>query len=131
MGQKKFLTAIQRAEMVSLRNQKLMERSIAKKLRVSKSGVHQTIVKYEELGIYKNWKRSGRPETTNKPDNILMKRMVVRSPTRPMKKIRTELRRRCTVSLMTVSCCLSKEFKLISYKPANKPRLTLSMKFKH
>ena len=48
-----------------------------------------------------------------------------------MKKIRAELlRRECKVHHMTVSRRLSREFKLKSYKPAKKPRLTPAMKAK-
>ena len=79
------------AQIVALRRQKSTEGSIAEKLRVSKSAVHQAIVKYEGLEIYKDRKRSERPRNITKCDDILMERIVVRFPTSSMMKIRAEL----------------------------------------
>ena len=60
-----------------------------------------------------------------------MRRIVVRSPTSSIKKIRAELLRRGRrISHMTVSRRLSKEFNMKSYKPAKKTRLTAAMKAK-
>ena len=59
----------------------------------------------------------------------MMKRIVVRSPTSSMKKIRAELLHRGRqISHITVSRRLSKEFNMKSYKPAKRPRLTAAIK---
>ena len=63
-------------------------------------------------------------------DNV-MRRIVVRSPTSSLKKIRAKLLRRGRrISHMTVSRRFFKEFNLKSYKPAKKPKLTAAIKAK-
>ena len=60
-----------------------------------------------------------------------MKHNVARSPTSSCKKIRSHLLLKGTnVSLSTISCRLSKEFGLKSYKPSKKPLLISRMKKK-
>ena len=97
----------------------------------SKTAVHQAIAKYQQDGSYTDKKRTGRPRVTTARENNVMRRIVVRSPTSSMKKIRAELLRRDRrISHMTVSRRLSKEFNMKSYKPDKKPRLTTAMKAK-
>ena len=131
MGKKKSLTEVQRAQIVVLHGQNLSERQISAQMGYSKTAVHQAIAKYQQNGSYTDKKRTGRPRvTTARADNV-MRRIVVRSPTGSMKKIRAELLRRGRrISHMTVSRRLFKEFNMKSYKPAKKPRLTAAMKAK-
>ena len=97
----------------------------------SKTAVHQAIAKYQQDGFYTVKKRTGRPHVTTAREDNVMRRIVVRSPTSSMKKIRAELLRRgCRISHVTVSRRLSKKFNLKSYKPAKKSRLTAAMKAK-
>ena len=97
----------------------------------SKTAVHQAIAMYQQDDSYTDKKRTGRPRVTTAREDNVMRRIVVRSPTSSMKKIRAELLRRGRrISHMTVSRRLSKEFNLKSYKPAKKPRLTAAMKAK-
>ena len=97
----------------------------------SKTAVHQAIAKYQQDGSYTDKKRTGRPRVTTAREDNVMRRIVVRSPTSSMKKIRTELLRRGRrISHMTVSRRLSKEINLKSYKPVKKARLTAAMKTK-
>ena len=93
--------------------------------------MHQAIVKFKNSGIYSDAKRSGRPKkTTPRADNV-MKRQVMKSPTRSAKKIRAELNKASvSVSRRTVSRRLVQEFGLKSRKPAKKPKLTAAMKTK-
>ena len=92
----------------------------------SKTAAHQAIAKYQEDGSYTDRKRSRRPRVSTAREDNLMRRIVMRSPTSSMKKIKAELLRRGRkVSHMTVSRRLSKEFNLKSYKPAKKPGLLL------
>ena len=97
----------------------------------SKTAVHQAIAKYQQDGSYTDKKSTGRPRVTTAREDNVIRRIVVRSPTSSMKKIRAELLRRGRqISHMTVSRRLSKEFNMKSYKPAKKPRLTAAMKAK-
>ena len=131
MGRKKSLSEVQRAQIVTLRGQNLSERQISVQMGCSKTAVHQAIAKYQQDGSYTDKKRTGRPRVTTAREDNVMKKIVVRSPTSSMKKIRAELLRRGRpISHMTVSRRFSKEFNLKSYKPAKKPRLTATMKAK-
>ena len=131
MGKKKSPSEVQRAQIVALHGQNPSERQISTQMRCSKTAVHQAIAKYQQDGSYINKKRTGRPSVTTAREDNVMRRIVVRSPTSSMKKIRAELLRRGRrISHMTVSKRLSKEFNLKSYKPAKKPRLTAAMKAK-
>ena len=97
----------------------------------NKTAVHQAIAKYQRDGFYTDKKRTGRPRVTTSREDNVMRRIVVRSPTSSMKKIRAELLRRGRrISHMTVSRRLSKELNMKSYKPTQKPRLTAAMKAK-
>ena len=130
MGKKKSLSKVQRAHIVALHGQNLSERQISVQMGCSKTAVHQAIAKYQQDGSYTD-KRTGRPRVTTAQENNVMRRIVVRSPTSSMKKIRAELLHRGhRISHMTISRYLSKEFNLNSYKPAKKPRLTAAMKAK-
>ena len=128
MGKKKSLSKVQRAQIVALRGQNLSERQISAQMGCSKTAVHQAIAKYQQDGSYTDKKKPGRPRVTTAREDNMMMRIVVRSLTSSMKKIRAELLRRgYQISHMTVSRRLSKEFNLKSYKPAKKPRLTAAM----
>ena len=131
MGKKKSLSEVQRDQIIALHGQNLSERQISAQMGCSKTPVHQAIAKYQQDGSYTDKKRTVRPRVTTAREDNLMRRIVVRSPTSSMNKIRAELMRRgCRISHMTVSRRLSKEFNLKSYKPAKKPRLTVAMKAK-
>ena len=121
MGKKKSLSEVHRAQIVALHGQNLSERLISAQIGCSKTAVHQAIAKYQEDGSYTDRKRSGRPRVSTAREDNLMRRIVMRSPTSSMKKIKAELLRRGRkVSHMTVSRRLSKKFNLKSYKSAKK-----------
>ena len=91
MGKKRSLSEAQRAQIVILRQEGYTERAISERLAVSKTAVHQAVVKFKNCGSYSDCKRSGRPRKTTRRDNILIKRYVVKSPTCSAKKIQAEL----------------------------------------
>ena len=131
MGKKKSLSEVQRAQIIALHGQNLSERQISAQMGCSKTAVHQAIAKYQQNGSYTDKKRTGRPRVTTAQEDNVMRRIVVRSATSSMKKIRAELLRRDRrISNMTVSRRLSKEFSMKSYKPVKKPGLTAAMKAK-
>ena len=104
MGKKKSLSKVQRAQIVALHDQNLSERQISAQIGCSKTTVHQAIAKYQQDASFTDKKRTGRPRITAAREDNVMRRIVVRSPTSSMKKIRA--------------------------KPAKKPRLTAATKAK-
>ena len=131
MGKKKSLSEVQRAQIVALHGQNLSERQISAQMGYSKTAVHQAVAKYQQDGSYTDKKRTGKPRVTTAREDNVMRRIVMRSPTSSMKKIRAKLLRRdCRISHMIVFRRLSKEFNLKSCKPAKKSRLTAAMKAK-
>ena len=88
---KKSLTDVQRAQIVILHKEGVFERQIAARLNVSKTGVHQAIIKHVSEGIFCDRKRSGRPRKTSIHDDNLIRRMAVRSPTSSTKKLQAAL----------------------------------------
>ena len=119
MGKKKSLSDVQRAQIIALHGQILSELQISPQMRNSRAAMHQAIAKYQQDGSYTDKKKTGRPRIATAREDHIMKRIVIRSPTSSMKKIKTDLlRRSCPISLMFVFKHLSKEFNLKSHKPA-------------
>ena len=77
MGKKGSLSEAQRAQIVILR-QEYTERATSERLAVSKTAVHQAVVKFKNCGSYSDCKGSGRPRKTTRRDDILIKRCVVK-----------------------------------------------------
>ena len=94
MGKKKSLSEVQRAQIVALHGQNLSERQMSAQMGCTKTAVHQAIAKYQRDGFYTDKKRTERPRVTTSREDNVMRRIVVRSPTSSMKKIRAELLRR-------------------------------------
>ena len=94
MGKKKSLSEVQRAQIVALQGENLSERQISAQMGCSKTGVHEAIAKYQQDGSYTDKKRTGRLRVTTAREDNVMRRIVVRSHTISMKKIRAELLRR-------------------------------------
>jgi len=131
MGKKRSLSEAQRAQIMNLRQEGYTERAISERLAVSKTAVHQAVVKLKNCGSYSDCKRSGRPWKTTRRDDILIKRCVMKSPPCSAKKIRAELGETGSrISRRTISHHLTDEFGLKSWKPARKPRLTPAVKLK-
>ena len=131
MGKRASLTEVQRGQIVILQKQGLTERDISQKIGCSKTAVHQAIVKFKNLGTFRDLKRSGRPRKTTPRDDHVIRRIAVRSPTSSCRKIRGELLSKgVSIHISTISRRLVKEFNLKSHKPARKPRLTAAMKIK-
>ena len=115
MGKKKSLSEVQRAQIVALHGQNLSERQISAQMGCSKTAVHQAIAKYQQDDSYTDKKRTGRPRVITAREDNVMRRIVVRSPTSSMKKIRAELLRRGRrISHITVSRGLSTVFNMKS-----------------
>ena len=128
MPKNRYHTEVERAQIVTLHQHGLSQRQISKDLGISRASVQRTIKKFLLEGIYGNRKKSGRPRKTSQRDDHTMKKIVARSPTSSCKKIRSNLLENgVDISLSTVSRRLSKEFGLISRKPAKKPKLTTRM----
>lgn len=131
MGRNKSLSPTVRAQIVALKQTGFTERQLANRFGCSKTAVHQAITRYEEQQTFSDRKRAGRPRVTSLRDDMIIRRLVVKSPSSSIRKIRsTLLSHEVNVSSMTVSRRLSKDFNLKSFKPAAKPKLTPTMKKK-
>ena len=95
----------------------LSELQISAQMRYSKAAMHQGIAKFQQDRSHTKKKKTGRPRITTAREDHIMRRIVMRSPTSSMKKIKTNLLRRSRqVSGMFVFKRLSKQFNLKSYK---------------
>ena len=113
MGKKPSLSTEKRAQIVTLSNLNFSVREIAKKVKVSKTAVHNAIAKYQNKGIFTDRKRSGRPKVTSRGEDRLMHKVVTRSPKSSSKKIQAKLIDTGTVvSTKTIQRRLSLEFGL-------------------
>ena len=77
MGEKRSLSEAQRAQIAILRQEGYTEPAISERLAVSKTAVHQAVVKFKNCGSYSDCKRSGRPRKTTRQDDILIKMVMV------------------------------------------------------
>ena len=108
-------------------NEKSVQRYVAARLLC----IHTALEIFNKYGSYKDLNRSGRPKQTFPRDDLMIKRIAVRSPKSSLKKNCAALLGKGTdVHITTVSRRLRFEFCLKSYKPARKPRLTSLMKSK-
>ena len=91
-----------RAQIVVLHGERYSKCEISRKCGVSKTAVHNA--HFQLYGKYSDRKRSGQPRKPSKRVDNLMKRVVVRSPTTSIKKIRAQLSVKGTnVSHMIIS----------------------------
>ena len=91
MCKKRSLAVAQRAQIVILRQEGYSKRAISERFAVSKTAVHQAVVKFKNCGSYSDCKRSGRPRKTTRREDILIKRYVVKSSTCSAKRFERNL----------------------------------------
>ena len=91
MGIGMLSSEVQRAQIVNIYGNGLLERQMFPKIKVSKTVVHQVIYKFQQYGLQKDLKRSGKPRKSCFRDKHLMKRIVARSLMSSVKKIRAVL----------------------------------------
>ena len=105
MGENRYHTDVERAQMVALHKTGLSQHQISEQLGVSKSSVQRAIEKFNMEGIYGNRKKSGRSRKTTPRDDNTMKRIIARSPTSSCKKCCANLLRKATTvsSIRTIS----------------------------
>lgn len=131
MGRAKSLSPELRARIFAYKNCGKPERLIASILNISKTAVHNAIVKYSSTKSFVDKKRTGRPRKTSRQDDRIIRRMAVENPECTTGDISTELASRgIHVSKMLVSRRLTKDFGLRSFRPARKPFLTTQMRMK-
>ena len=76
MAKKVSLSAAQRAQIVALSKMKLSKRQIGKKLKVSKTAVHNATEKFKNEEIFADMKRAGRPKIFGNQDKRSMRKTV-------------------------------------------------------
>ena len=107
MGKKTSLSTEKRAQLQPLSNSNFSVRQILKKVKVSKTAVHNSIMKYQNEGTFKGRKRSGRPRVSSCREDHVVHRIVIRSPTSSSKNIQAKLMERGTlVTAKTIQGCL-------------------------
>ena len=72
MGKKQSLSTEERAQIVTLSNLKFFVRQIAK-MKISKTAVHNAIMKYQNEDVFIDKKRSDRPRVTTSKDRLMRK----------------------------------------------------------
>ena len=77
MGKKKGLSIVQRAKTVTLIEYEYSEKQVSKKLKFSKTAIHQAIVRFPNFESFQDLYKSGRSRVTSQKENHQMKRMVV------------------------------------------------------
>ena len=80
MGKAKSIKSTVRAQIVTYHENGRSERYIANTFNVSKTAVHQAIVKYREVKSFSDRPRSGAPKKTTLRDNRLIRREVQNQP---------------------------------------------------
>ena len=90
MGKKQSLSTKERAKIVTLSNLKFSVRQIAKKMKVSKTAVHNAIMKNQNDGVFIVRKSSGRPRVTTNREDRLLRKAVTHYPTVTSKKIQAK-----------------------------------------
>ena len=73
MGKKRGLSVVERAKIVTLNEERYSERQ--KKLKFSKTAIHQAIVRFLNFGRFQDLYGSGRPRVTSQKYDHLMKRI--------------------------------------------------------
>ena len=132
MGRRSHLTQTQRALIVVLQQEGFSECQISARIGCSINADHNAWEKFRKYCSYCDKPKLGRPRKTSKRDDIMIKRVAVRSPTGTTNKIRSELLRKGTIISKRTICRHSNlEWRLESCKPALKPRLTERIKSKH
>ena len=129
MGKRNSVSPTIRAQAFALYENGLTQREIAEQLKISQKAVHVAIKKHESTnGRFCDAPRSGRPRATTKRDERYLKLAVQRNPYVSLPVLVQGLKATgTTTSTSTLSRRLSKEMGLRSYRPAHKPRLTVSM----
>ena len=121
MGKNQYHTDVECAQIVALHKNEWSQCHILKQIGVNRSSGQRAIKKFNSEGIYKNLKKSDRPQKTTARDDNTIKRIVAGFPTSSCKKLHANLLRKGTdVSISNISRRLSKEFELKFCKPAKK-----------
>lgn len=94
MGKKISLSEIQRAQVLILHKERLLERNICNNVSYSKTAVHQVIVKFKNSGNYVNKKQRSIPQKMTCHDDNFIWWIAVQSLTCSCKKICSALLQR-------------------------------------
>ena len=76
MGKKQSVNTKNRPQIVTLSNLKFSVRQIAKKMKISKTAVHNAIMKYQNEGVFIDRKRSGQSKVNTSREKRLMRKAV-------------------------------------------------------
>lgn len=125
MGRVKHTSCELRAQMLILKQENLSNCAIGKKLGVTESCVRKALKRFEETGSNKNRKKSGRPSLSTPRSNRMIRRIVMRSPTKSSRDIEEILasQMRQAPSCRTIRRILVDKLGLRARRPCHKPLL--------
>ena len=87
MGKKRGVSVAERSKIINLNKEGYSEKQILKKLKLSKTAIHQAIAKFRNFVSFQDLHRPVSPRVTSQRDDHLIKWMVVCSLTSSSKKI--------------------------------------------
>ena len=85
---KRRVFSCRKGKIVSLNEERYLERQISKKQKFSKTAIYQATARFRNFRSFLDLYRSGRSRIISQKNDHLMKRMVVRSPTSSSKNTR-------------------------------------------
>ena len=123
-----MISTEKRAQIKAYHDIGMAQKTIAERLGVSQSCVSKTIRRIKETGIFSSRPRGHRPRITSKRTDHIIRRHVLKIPTISSREIKSSL----TGALDKVPSTRTirrrrrrhDEFRLKSYKPAQRPRLS-------
>lgn len=124
MGKVREINIETRSAIVTLHNEGKSEREIASQLKLSKTCIHRTIIRFKETGSFQDFPRSGRPRATTSSEDQFIVITSKRNRRLTAPKIRAEVNKSLNkpVSLTTVKRRL-RNAKLFGRVAVRKPLL--------
>ena len=128
MGKKPDLSESLRAKIHLLKEEGYSNEAIARRLKVAKGTVFNTLKRIQETGTLKSRQRTGRPAKTTKQTDRKIRRMVAKDPFLPASKIATILSEEGINLGVTQIELRLRNFGLSARRAAKKPLLTKKMR---
>lgn len=128
MGRKPDLTVAVRANVKLLKEEGYSNEAIARRLKIAKGSVFNTLKRLRETGSLKSLHRTGRPSKTSVKTDRRIRRMVVRNPFLTSTQVAQTLSEEGINLSVTQIKGRLKSFGLSARRPAKKPLLTEKMR---
>ena len=123
MGRGKAISSEKIPQIIVLREEGYTEAAVGQRLNVSQQGVHSCLLGIKK-GPLSSKPRTGRPRVTSAATDRMIHRLCVAKPTISSNEIQSLLPQTVSPSTRTIRRRLQVDFKLRSYRPALKPKLS-------